>query len=164
MAQVEAKIRTEMTHQTNQPEGTPAPEPAQKDPRSCRPCFAANIAKLTDTEEICAIEVLAKLAEARRPSGTAFVRLALDAAGFPTPHAGRTLDFVNGLVRNGWKLLMGERLKAGDITVDADGTLQLVAKARIDGHEYWVLGSAPEPDRRRSGLFEISFAVRHPGA
>ena len=148
--------------QQRQNEGTPAP--AQKDPRSCRPCFAANIAKLTGSDELAAIAALAELSEKRRQSGIAFVRLALDAAGYPSPQAPSTTAYLNWLIRNGWQITIGERLKAGDLTVDAGGNLEIVAKSRLDSNEYWVLANATEAERVRRGLYEIIFSLRHPGA
>ncbi len=147
--------------QSEAPTAAPA---QQKDPRSCRPCFAANIAKLAGTEELAAIARLAELSEERRPTGTAFVRLVLDAAGYPTGQAPHAQGYINALARNGWQIIIGQRLKAGDVTVDADGNLEIVAKARLDSDQYWVLRPAPDADRFRSGLYEIAFALRHPGA
>ena len=147
--------------QTEAPTAAPAP---QKDPRSCRPCFAANIAKLAGTDELAAIVRLAELSEERRPTGTAFVRLALDAAGYPTGQAPHAQGYINALARNGWQIIVGQRLKAGDLTVDAGGNLEIVSKARLDSDQYWVLRPGSDADRFRSGLYEIAFALRHPGA
>lgn len=132
----------------------------QKDPRTCKPCFAAAIAKLAATPANIKTAALADELERTKPTGCWTVVLALTAIGYPIAPPKDQSSLASGLIRGGWEIVpIGTQPVAGDVVIGGTEA-RLCCKHKLnDEHKPWMAFGS---DQWRSGA-ETCVVLRRVG-
>lgn len=110
-----------------------------KDPRNCKPCFAAAIARLASTAASIKAAALADEFERQKPTGCWLVVIALTGIGYPVAPAKDQSALATLLIRGGWEIQpIGTQPVAGDVVIGSSSA-RLCCKHKLnDEHKPWM--------------------------